>query len=111
MSVHHDHAPSYFNIDESTIKDDTDSNMVGTATLIERESSNGVKLVGIKMEEKGLKGKHTVRVHERANWTPSKFKMRVSFKVEERRWCLLTVSIRRQSDRCVCTTLMQKYVS
>lgn len=96
-------------MDENTIKGWTDSSIVGTATLIEQESSDGVKLVDIKMEVKGLKGNHTVRIHERANGKPSKLEISVSFEVEERRWCLRTVSGRRHSDRCVCSTLMQKY--
>lgn len=85
--------------------------MVGTATLIERESSDGVKVVEIKREVKGLKGKHPVRIHERANGTPSKLEISVSFEVEVEGEALVSahVSGRRHSDRCVCSTLMQKY--
>ena len=68
--VHHGHGP-YSKVAKATIKGCTESNISGTATLKERESSEGVKLVDIRMEVKGLKdGKHAVHIHEVASCEP-----------------------------------------
>ena len=66
----HGHGP-YSKTAKATIEGCTDSNITGTATLKERESSEGVKLVDIRMEVKGLKdGKHAVHIHEVASCQP-----------------------------------------
>lgn len=68
--AHHGHGP-YSKMAKATISGCTDSNISGTATLKERESSEGVKLVDIRMEVKGLKdGKHAVHIHEAASCLP-----------------------------------------
>ena len=66
----HGHGP-YSKMAKATIEGCTDSNISGTATLKERESAEGVKLVDIRMEVKGLKdGKHAVHIHEVASCQP-----------------------------------------
>ncbi|MCA9471084.1 MAG: superoxide dismutase family protein [Nitrospirales bacterium] len=68
--AHHGHGP-YSKIANATITGCTDANITGTAILKERESPEGIKLVDIMMEVKGLKdGKHAVHIHEVASCEP-----------------------------------------
>jgi Cu-Zn family superoxide dismutase len=56
---------------EARIRGCTDSGISGTATLHERRSEEGVKLVDIHLEVKGLSdGKHAVHIHETAQCDP-----------------------------------------
>jgi Cu-Zn family superoxide dismutase len=56
---------------EATIKGCTDTDISGIATLKERKSEEGVKLVDIHLEVKGLSdGKHAVHIHETAQCEP-----------------------------------------
>ena len=68
--AHHGHGP-FSKMAKATITGCTDSNITGEVILKERESPEGVKLVDIRMEVKGLKdGKHAVHIHEAANCQP-----------------------------------------
>ena len=56
---------------EAVIKGCTDTGISGTATLRERKSEEGVKLVDIHLKVKGLSdGKHAVHIHETAQCEP-----------------------------------------
>ncbi len=56
---------------EAMIKGCTDTGISGTATLKERKSEEGIKLVDIHLEVKGLSdGKHAVHIHETAQCEP-----------------------------------------
>ena len=49
----------------------TDKNITGTGTLIERETSEGIKQVDVSLIVRGLKdGKHAVHIHETAACEP-----------------------------------------
>ncbi len=56
---------------QATIQGCADPNITGTATLRELESSEGIKMVYVVMEVKGLSdGKHAVHIHEAAACQP-----------------------------------------
>ena len=56
---------------EANITGCTDTGITGSATLKERKSEEGVKLVDIHIKVKGLSdGKHAVHIHETAQCEP-----------------------------------------